>query len=110
MTEIPPETIESQLDPIADLGTLEARRTEDSTSPKAPETMGSVAPVPWVNVGPFGRNPPVDLSNVDLVASLSTNMVATAMGEGVPAATVWNPIGSFSEIITSLASLYSSMA
>ena len=43
MTEIPPETIESPLDPVADLGTLEARGTEDSTSPKAPETMGPVA-------------------------------------------------------------------
>ena len=110
MTEIPPETIECPLDPVADLGTLEARGTEDSTSPKAPETMDPVAPVAWVNVGPFGTNPPVDLSNVDLVASFSTNMVATAMGEGVPAATVWNPIGSFGELITSLASLYSSRA
>ena len=40
MTEIPPETIES-------LGTLEARRTEDSTTPNASETMGPVAPVHW---------------------------------------------------------------
>ena len=108
MTEIPPKTIESPLDPIADLGTLEARGTADSTTPKASETMDPVTPVPWVNIGP--PPVPVDLSNVELVASLSTNMVATAMGEGVPAATVWNPIGSFSEIITSLASLYSSMA
>ena len=110
MTEIPPKTIESPLDPIADLGTLEARGTADSTTPKASETVDPVAPVPWVNVGPFGTNLPVDLSNVELVASLSTNMVATALGGGVPAATVWNPIGSFSEIITSLASSYSSMA
>ena len=105
MTEIPSETIESPLDPIADLGTQEARGTEDSTTAKASETMDPVAPVAWVNVGPFGRNPPVDLSNVELVASFSTNMVATAMGGGAPATMVWNPIGSFSEIITSLASL-----
>ena len=39
MTEIPPKTIESPLDPIADLGTLEARGTADSTTPKASETM-----------------------------------------------------------------------
>ena len=47
MTEIPPKTIEYPLDPIADLGTLEARRTEDSTTPNASETMGPVAPVHW---------------------------------------------------------------
>ena len=107
MTEIPPKTVESPLDPIAD---QEARGTEDSTTAKASETMDPVAPVAWVNVGPFGTNLPVDLSNVELVASFSTNMVATAMSGGVPATMVWNPIGSFSEIITSLASLYSSMA
>ena len=42
MTEIPPKTIESPLDPIADLGTLEARGTADSTTPKASETMDPV--------------------------------------------------------------------
>ena len=92
MTEIPPKTIES-------LGTLEARRTEDSTTPNASETMGPVAPVAWVNVDPFGKYPSVEISNVELDASFSTNMVATAMGRAAPAATVWNPIGSFSEII-----------
>ena len=34
MTEIPPETIEFPLDPIVDPGSLEARGTEDSTTPK----------------------------------------------------------------------------
>ena len=79
MTEIPPETIES-------LGTLEAQRTEDSTTPNASETMGPVAPVAWVNVDPFGRYPSVEISNVELDASFSTNMVATAMGRAAPAA------------------------
>ena len=82
MTEIPPKTVESPLDPIADLGTQEARGTEDSTTAKASETMDPVAPVAWVNVGPFGRNLPVDLSNVDPVASVSTNKVGKAMGGG----------------------------
>ena len=53
----------------------------------------------WVNVDPFGKYPSVEISNVELDAYFSTNMVATAMGRAVPAATVWNPIGSFSEII-----------
>ena len=92
MTEIPPETIES-------LGTLEARRTEDSTTPNASETMGPVAPVAWVNVDPFGRYQSVEISNVELDASFSANMVATAMGRAAPAATAWNPNGSSSEII-----------